>query len=102
VRPSETIYEETDYDVEREQFVVLSSTPMNAYPWLTVYGGKDSTAQQAAETTGVNFVEIDVEIVPEKPATVWEKISAFFVKVYQQLKLLVEKVVAFLTGVFKK
>ncbi|GEM_PF-4303953 len=97
-----TIYEETDYDVEREQFVVLSSTPMNAYPWLTVYGGKDSTAQQAAETTAVNFVEIDVEIVPEKPATVWEKISAFFVKVYQQLKLLVEKVVAFLTGVFKK
>ena len=98
----ETIYEEVDYDFEKDEFIVLSSTPMNAYPWLTVYGGKDSTAQQAAETSGVNFVEIDVEIVPEKPATVWEKISAFFVKVYQQLKLLVEKVVAFLTGVFKK
>lgn len=96
----ETVYEEYDYNSETGEMVVISSTPMHAYPWLTVYGGKDSTAQTAAQTTGVAFVEILVAETEAEPAGTWEKIKAFFFKQYRQIRTFFEQVIVFLKSVF--
>ncbi len=42
-------------DEETGEFVPEPAGPVTVYPWLTVYGYEGSTAQAAAEASGVNF-----------------------------------------------
>lgn len=57
------------------------------FSWITVYGGKNSTAQAAASVSRVNFVEIEVPDVPaDEPQGFFAKIVAFFEKLARRVK----------------